>query len=306
MTCRHRAAFRRGASAVFVLLLASAGAPRPARAWGDEGHEIVALIAAHELTGTARRRVEALLSTDRSGLVRDDRIAAESTWADRYRDSGRGRGGSRRRRTSRWHFADIELRSPDLAAACYGEPALPPGVPASRGPARDCVVDKVVQFDRELRAADTPPTERLRALQFLLHLVGDLHQPLHCADDHDRGGNARRVIGPDGRRSNLHREWDTVFVAGLGRSPAQVAAALVQRITPAERRRWRRGLPADWALETHAVAVQVAYGDLPRPDARGRERLDARYAAAASAAVRVQLERAGVRLAAMLNADLGY
>lgn len=299
-----RAHARRGASLLATLVLLALAAPRELRAWGSEGHRVVALIAYRQLSPKVRARVDELLSTDDSGLTRDRSMAAESTWADRYRDSDRDRHGPRYTRTWQWHFVDLEIDSPNLISACHGEPAVPPGLPASRGPARDCVVDKIVEFSRELRASSTPTRERLRALQFLVHLVGDLHQPLHSADRHDRGGNALRVVLPGGRASNLHAAWDSRFVADLDRSPRRLAETLAGEITPAQRRRWSRGTPADWARETERVAARIAYGDLPQPDARGRVHLGPAYVAAATAATRTQLERAGVRLAALLNADL--
>jgi nuclease S1 len=298
-----RARLRIPAAPVLLIALALA-TPRGAHAWGDEGHEIIALIAAHDLTPAARAHVAALLATDRSGLTRGTGIAVMSTWADRYRDSDRHSRGPRYRRTRRWHYADIELDHPDPAAACRGEPAPPAGVPASRGPADDCVIDKVREFDRELAAPATSRTERLRALQFLLHLVGDLHQPLHCSDDHDRGGNRERVAVDGHPITSLHGAWDTLFVRDLGPSPGRVAAALIGDISPADRRRWRRGTPRDWAMQSFDVAARIAYGRLPPPGPDGVIRLGPAYLAAASAAVRGQLERAGVRLAALLNADL--
>ena len=297
-----------GARVRAALLAAAAllpAQPRPAFAWGSEGHRIVGLIALHYLQPAVRRRVEAILATDDSGLVRGSGIAAESTWADRYRDSDRDRGGARYRRTRQWHYADIERRAPDLRRACFGERPLPPGEPASRGPADDCVIDKVRQFNLELAQPTTTPAERLRALQFLLHFVGDLHQPLHCGDDHDRGGNDERTVVPGARAGSLHHDWDTTFVAALGRSPERVAARLVRSISPAERRAWSRGTVADWAMQSHRLADRVAYGRLPRPGADGRYRLDDAYLAAAESTVRIQLQRAGLRLARLLNADFG-
>ena len=289
------------AAAIAALLLAL---PRPTLAWGTEGHEIVGLIARHYLDPAVRRRVQAILATDHSGLVRGTGIAAESTWADRYRDSDRDRGGARYRHTRQWHYADIEPGDSDPRRACFGERPLPAGEPASQGPADDCVVDKVLQFDRELASPRTTPHERLRALQFLLHFVGDLHQPLHSSDDHDRGGNDERVLIPGERGASLHHAWDTTFVADLGRSPTQVAARLIRGISPAERRASSGGTPVDWAMQTHRVALRIAYGRLPRPGADGRYRLTDGYVSAAKAAVRVQLQRAGLRLARLLNRAL--
>ena len=82
---------------------------------------------------------------------------------------------------------DTELAQPDLASACFDHPPLPAGVPASQGPPPACVVDKIDQFTAELSNPATGASERLLALKFLLHFVGDLHQPLHAADDHDAG-----------------------------------------------------------------------------------------------------------------------
>jgi hypothetical protein len=62
--------------------------------------------------------------------------------------------------------------------------------------AKDCVTNKIAQFTDELRSTATSDAERLRALQFLLHLVGDLHQPLHAGEDHDRGGNDKWIVSP--------------------------------------------------------------------------------------------------------------
>jgi S1/P1 Nuclease len=74
------------------------------------------------------------------------------------------------------------------------------------------------KFAAELRNAATSASERLLALKFLLHFVGDLHQPLHAADDHDAGDNPRRVIA-EGHPGNLHRFWDFEFVERLGADP---------------------------------------------------------------------------------------
>jgi len=92
-------------------------------------------------------------------------------WADKYRDSDRNGTGERYRRTRQWHFVDIEVDSPNLEQACHNHPRLPPGRPASRGPADACIVDKIDQFEAELANPETAPEERLVALKFLLHLV---------------------------------------------------------------------------------------------------------------------------------------
>jgi hypothetical protein len=135
-------------------------------AWGSEGHEIVAAIARGYLTPPVRGMVDQMLAADQDTLTPHDMLN-DSIWADRYR-SGHAE-------TSEWHFVDIELDHPDLKAACFEFPASNPV--ASRGPAHDCIVDKVSEFTKELANSATPAAERLLALKFLLHFVGDMHQP---------------------------------------------------------------------------------------------------------------------------------
>jgi hypothetical protein len=278
-------------------------------AWGDLGHEVVADVASHYLTEPARTRVNQLLAGDNSGLVAQD-IADEATWADHYRDSQRrAPPPTRYDQTHNWHFVNIELGSDaaaSLAAACHNFPAPSKDQPASSSRTDDCVVTKVMQFAAELKSPATPPPERLLALQFLLHLVGDLHQPLHDADAADEGGNQKTARGPGLRSGSLHHHWDTSFVNLLGSDPQQIADALVAQINPDDLRQWQKGGPRDWALESFQLAARDAY-HLPEP-ASGRKYpvyvLDQAYIDTASADVRLQLSRAGVRLAALLNAAL--
>lgn len=297
---------RSGARAGWLMAAALLMAPaQRAHAWGDEGHRIVALVAQHFLSERTQARVQALLAQDHSGLTPDTSMASEATWADLYRDSDRDGTRVRYEHTWRWHFVNLEINSPDLASACFGEPRLPLRLPASDGPARDCVVDKIDEFEAELASPLTQSAERLRALQFLLHFVGDLHQPLHAADAHDAGGNRVHVSARGERAGTLHHYWDTEFVDELGDSAPQVAYALWQGIGPRELAAWRRGRPQDWALESFGLAQRVAYGELPEPTTRGRYRLSARYLRDSRAVVALQLSRAGVRLAWLLERALG-
>jgi len=280
--------------------------PATAHCWGDEGHEIVGLIAEHYLEPAVRARVTALLAQDASGLTRGTGIAEEATWADKFRDSDRETTQQHYRHTREWHFIDIELDRPDLDDACFRHPALPMGAKASDGPAADCILDKIDQFCRELRSPSTEEEERRLALQFLLHLVGDLHQPLHAADSHDRGGNDVRVQGAGSSRGNLHHYWDTVFVGRLGTRAADVSRELIAGISDDDRRAWSGGSPAEWAKESFQIARDHVYGPLQHTgaDTRGWITLDARYEADAVSIVAGQLSRAGLRLARLLNDSL--
>ena len=290
---------RAARAALAALVLA---APAVAQAWGNEGHRIVALIAEHHLDPQVRQRVFALLAADPGPLTAHD-IDSEATWADRLRDSDRNGARVHYERTRHWHFVDVEIAAPDLDLACFRHPPLPAGIPASLGPAADCVVDKIDHFAAELRSAATPDGERLQALQFLLHFVGDVHQPLHASDAADAGGNGKRVRGRTRPAGSLHHYWDTEFVVALGTDAQAIAARLIGRITPQAVQDWSGGGPADWALESFAVGRDTAYGRLPVPKS-GVYMLSASYELRAKKAVELQLEKAGVRLASVLNRAL--
>jgi hypothetical protein len=289
-------------AAAGVVLLCCLGAP--AHAWGDEGHEVVGLIADHYLEPAVRAKVNAILAGDDSGLTPGTQIDQEATWADKYRDLDRNTTKIHYNQTRNWHYVDLELGGPDLTSACFGRPRLPANTPASAGPADDCIVDKIDEFAAELGNPATSVRERRLALQFLLHFVGDVHQPLHASDDHDHGGNLKIVTGPGMPPNNLHHAWDTDFVARLGGDAAGVAQRLIAGITEAERAQWSRGAAADWAMESFALAKAHAYGLLLAPDSSHRYQLSDAYISDATKVAREQLCKAGVRLAFVLNRAL--
>jgi hypothetical protein len=256
------------------------------------------------LTRSAKSQVAAMLAADGDPLTPHD-MASEATWADKYRDMDNRT--KHYEQTQNWHFTDIEIDHPDLAAACFGRDPLPTGTLASNGPARACAVDKIEQFQGELKTPNIDAEERLFALKFLLHFVGDLHQPLHSSDNHDRGGNDVKVI-VDGfshkSKDELHGFWDTQFVDGVATPPAALARQLLAQITPADAIEWTASSPEDWAMETFKVALVDAYGTPPLSKDQ-TQHLDAGYVDTAEVDVRLQLSRAGIRLAHVLNTSLG-
>ncbi|MHB8353507.1 MAG: S1/P1 nuclease [Burkholderiales bacterium] len=285
---------------LLVLLLLTFHSPG-SWAWGDVGHEVVARVALHFMAPSARARVEQLLATDTDTLTPHDPVSV-AVWADRYRET--------HYHTHEWHFVDLDLRHPSLLRACHGHPALPVGTPASEGPASACVVDKIEQFTAELHsfpmnsARPQEVEEARRALKFLIHFVGDLHQPLHAINNHDRGGNEKRVSAPGARAGTLHHYWDTTFVERLGPDSQTIAARLIPRITPTNLKAWQRGTPQDWAMESFQTARTQGYESLPPPDKRGHYRLSKAYLDQATETVALQLEEAGVRLALLLDKAL--
>jgi len=157
--------------------------------------------------------------------------------------------------------------------ACFAHPVIPAGTPASNGPADDCVVDKIQEFAAELANPATDHEEQVVALKFLLHFVGDLHQPLHSSDDNDRGGNNAAGF----RAGNLHHFWDTEFVGQLETDAKSIASDLIGHISNDQTREWQAGEPSDWARESFQVAKDDAYGQLPEPTVRGTFRQTDEY-----------------------------
>jgi hypothetical protein len=269
-----------------------------ALAWGDLGHEVTALIAYRHLSPTARAALDVLLASDTDTLTAGD-FASRATWADKYRNA--------HRETAAWHFADIEIDQPDLKDACFGFPTLQGGQWASQGPARDCVVNKIDQFAAELKNPSTPAAERILALKFLIHFVGDLHQPLHAADHHDRGGNCISLAPAAGAQTNLHAYWDVSVVNALGQSAAQIAGQLDARLSADDIKDWTRGTPHSWAIDTFEVGRRDVYAlpSTPTCLSGGSVALSPAYLAQAEKDAAAQLQKAAVRLAAVLNAALG-
>jgi S1/P1 Nuclease len=305
-----------------ILLLTST----ESKAWGTEGHMIVALVA-EQLLKTQESPVQAklaeLLASDKSNSWTKTDIAGEATWADALREkSPEGRFA-----TTKWHYVKLDPNNPDLTKACFGKPALPAMAPASHGLQDDCIVDKIDQFAKELRDPATLPGERLMALQFLLNFVGDVHQPLYTIARNDKEGRCVALLPPGSKTPvRLSTYWDETLVAeAVGKDPAAAAAEIVASLTPADVRKWSSGTPADWAQESYRVAKEITYSfmkDVAKdavasknafPARKGENdpcgsvqvyRIDAAYRDRGLAAVKEQLTKAGVRLAFLLRENL--
>lgn len=295
--------------AVLICLTLAAGA---ARAWGDVGHQTVALIAYQHLTPAAKASIAALMQNDdmpftmRDGRATNSSFETEATWPDYYRDSDKNKG-PRHLATRHWHVADIELDGGSVDQACYGRTVLAAGELASKATPDACIIDKIAQFSGELADPAIDQHERLLALKFLMHFVGDIHQPLHASDDHDREGNGKQVHYGAIKTGSLHHYWDTEFVLLWGATPAAIAAQLDSRITPEQARQWSAvGLMA-WVDESNALGRSSAYGGLPAlstQDGKPVYELSDEYVARARDIVGTQMSKAGIRLAAALNTAL--
>jgi hypothetical protein len=248
-------------SLVCVGVMAAAGS-----AWGTTGHQIIAELAQRKLSAAAEKQVTTLLH----GAT----LASVASWADDVRNS--------RPETARWHFVDIPRQA-------TGYDARRDCVPEAQG---DCVIAAIERFKRVLADEQRPEPERAEALKFIVHFVGDLHQPLHCIDDHDRGGNGVQVT-LFGQRTNLHAVWDSGLIGHAGLTAAAYATRLEAVDVDAG------GTPISWAEEAHRTAIDHAYLIPVDHD------LEETYYDANRPIIDVQLARAGARLARLLNEILG-
>jgi|SRR5579871_1010114 len=238
----------------------------PGFAWGPEGHRLVARTAQEMLTQAAAERVQATLAPGET-------IASMASWADEIRKT--------RKETETWHFIDIPIDSAglDLQRDC---------------PPAGCVLSKIAEFRKRWRDPAVPAAERREALLFLVHFVGDMHEPLHCSNNQDRGGNDVTVEFA-GKSMNLHRLWDSAL---LERMPPEqeLYSQITGAIDTEDKTEWSRGTVEDWAGESFAAARQVVYGDLPVD-----RRIGEAYEREADPVIERQLEKAAVRLALILN-----
>lgn len=287
-------------SAAAVLVLASFAATAPAFAWGAEGHRLTADVAYQQLTPRAKAAVDALIAKDAPHQVEKcpvNSLADASVWPDCVR----GLAGVDWMRPL--HYDDIPLFGPaDKAAYC---------------PNSQCATEAIKAALAVLKKKAAPATDRALALYQIAHFVGDIHQPLHAADNGDKGGNDVKVIYLGEAESynpfkkamdkyNLHFVWDTMLPANAFKNNGRDKIATLAKAHVAE---WATGDADSWASEAHGIAVKFTYGRLPvklvpgKPPAEAVA-IDRDYVDASAPIVREQLAKAAVRLAYVLNAAL--
>jgi hypothetical protein len=237
--------------------------------WWDLGHRLVARLAEPRLTPRARAAVRQILQ--------GQSLADASVWADNIKNY--------RHDADPLHYINIPL-----ADTVY--------VPQQHCPAGRCIIVAIDNERRLLADPATSPGARAEALRFLIHFMGDLHQPLHVGDNHDRGGNDRAVTLL-GHPTNLHKAWDGEMIDSMGLTQESYFRYLRKRMASLDTKGLERGSVADWAMESHRIAVRDVYGKLPADGRIGRD-----YMAASRPVIDRQLIAAGVRLAAVLNQAL--
>ncbi len=273
------------------LALLIALAPAPATAWWEYGHEVVARIAWLEVSPQTRAELRRLLAQSRlldTPTCGADTIELASYWPDCIKTLG-----ERFSYASPWHYQNVDICRPfDQASACRDG---------------NCVSAQIERNTRLLANRDVPARERLMALAFLVHFVGDLHQPMHAGDHGDLGGNRVRVsYGIIAGRTNLHLAWDGYIAERAISTPPGGADALRAGLTPAEKTEMRGGGVEDWARENWEISRDFAYGTI-RADPCTREAEGERPVITEEITerlipvVRRQVTRGGLRLARLLD-----
>ncbi|MCA0393323.1 MAG: S1/P1 nuclease [Proteobacteria bacterium] len=243
----------------------------PAQAWRPLGHRMVARLAEPRLTPLAQAEVSRLLATEHLHSLAD-----VANWADELRERDPQLG----RRSAKWHYVNFsgdDCRY-DAARDC---------------PGGDCVVAAIDAQAAILADRTRDDAARLQALKFVVHFVGDVHQPLHAGNGHDRGGNDVQVHYR-GKGTHLHALWDLDMLAAARLDED----AYVRRLSsPVPARAAGVVSPAAWAEQSCRIVRTPGF--YPR-----RAKVDDAYLAHHRATAERQVQLAGARLAALLNATL--
>lgn len=290
--------------------------------WGCEGHQIVALIARAHLAPDVSTAVDQLLKENPidpalNRFCKDrpsDSMADASTWADDIKNI---------EKTGVWHYIDIPLT---VSGRTSLTPWCPPIGPSIDGKDRPGCVTNAIEYEWAiLKDRSRLSAERAKALRYIIHFVGDIHQPLHASDNDDRGGNCTSLkFFAEDRPANLHAIWDYKLIqrdlAEKKTSQADYAAVLDHQLAD----RWKtqseiKPDPEGWAWEGNALAKSVTYRDLkplipaeqPNPQVdcnTERDKVAALHIAVSDdyfhqtlPTVDEQLAKAGYRLAELLN-----
>ena len=278
-----------------AVLVVTALVAQPAAAYWEYGHETVAAIAYANVAPRTRAAIARVLAAQ--GQLGTPECPARtieeaSVWPDCVKPLKDADGKSRFGYAYNWHFQNVNICQPFTL-----EPACKDG---------NCVSAQVDRQQAILADRRASPKDRAMALAFLVHFVGDLHQPLHAGDKADRGGNdAKTTYGiyrPE--RLNLHSVWDGLLAERAISSPPP----LVRRYPAAERRRLAAGTVTDWSRESwedSKKAYAAAMGGDPCAPTPPRMQMDDATIASLVPIARDEVTKGGLRLARLLDAALG-
>lgn len=236
-------------------------------AWGPQGHRIIAQIAEERLKPDVWQSIQDEFSIKHLSDV--------ANWADQIK--------SERKETRPWHYCNIAegeftyLRERDC-------------------PQDECVTEKIRHFRDLLLNPNVVGRKRKEALKFLVHFVGDIHQPLHMGNASDRGGNTINIL-VDGEMTNLHAVWDHALIQFHGQSLVKYAANLSGSILQEDAVKWKARPLEGWGNESRKLALHQGYP----LELNARGELSRAYLKTGEKIVELQLKKAGVRLADLLN-----
>lgn len=249
---------------LFFLLLSSGLASAHAPFWGKTGHRATAEIAEKYLSPQTRQAVKELLDGDGMALV--------STYADDIKSD------KKFAKYSTWHYVNIPEGKTYADLVHSGEMNI---------------ITAIEKTKTGLKDTTLPKEQRKFYLKMLIHLIGDLHQPMHVGRPEDKGGNEIPVFWFN-ERSNLHRVWDEDLLYYYEMSYTELAAN-TSKLSEEELAEIRRGSVTDWLNESHAIADKIY------ETVKDNEHLEYAYAYHWLPVVREQLQKGGIRLAKELN-----
>ena len=276
-----------------LLLLIALLLPSPALAWWEYGHYTVARIAEDTVRPSTRAEIRRLIA--RSAVLETPEcpvrnIEDAAYWPDCIRAYK-----ERFSYSFSWHYQNVDICKPfDQASACKDG---------------NCVSAQIERNAKLLADRKLPVRERLQALAFLAHFVGDLHMPLHAGDRGDKGGNDFAAsYGLIAGRANLHSIWDGYLAERGISTPAAGASGILAGLGMDERERMRGGTVTDWAREGWEASRTYAYGTV-LPDPCGptpaeRAVIDEATTQRLIPVIRTQIARGGLRLGRLLDEAL--
>ena len=262
-----------------ALLAMSALAAAPAAAWGPVGHRITAQIAQDNVSGQTRARIAQILG--------HEELPEAATWPDEQRSNP---DAFWQTTSYPWHFVTIPVGQ---AAEHLEHP--------SEGDAETALES----FTAVLRDPAASPEDKARALRFVVHIVGDLHQPLHVGKPGDRGGNDVKVKWfDDPVVQNLHWVWDEGMIRRQELSFSEYAARLEARMTAEQVVAWWNVEPDTWMAESAALRDRIYPAPSERDGAGTPEApfvMRYWYPYEWTPEMELRLQQSGIRIAAYLD-----
>ena len=267
--------------------------PSPAAAWWEYGHQTTAEVAMNLVKPRTKQSILWLLKQQKqleTPTCPARTIEDVSVWPDCIKTLG-----DRFSYAFAWHFQDVEICKPfDLKEPCAGG---------------NCVSAQIARAQRMIADRELPARDRLMALAFLVHFVGDLHQPLHGAEHYgDQGGNKVKASYGAIPRTNLHSIWDGLLADRAISSPPPGAAGILSEIPSGQRAEIARGSIQDWSRESWEIARTQVYGSLiadpcatPTP---AKVAMDEAKIEQLIPVLRLQVAKGGIRLARLLDEAL--